>query len=630
LPREVIEKTAQAILDFNGSGLSLMEISHRAKDFQPVVDEAVALFKELLNIPEGYSVLFLGGGASLEFCMVPFNFLEKKAAYLNTGVWAKKAIKEAKAFGEVVEVASSAEATYTYIPKDYTVPADADYFHVTTNNTIYGTELHEDLDSPVPMIADMSSDIFSRPIDVSKYICIYGGAQKNLAPAGVTFVIVKNDALGKVSRYIPTMLNYQTHVDGGSMFNTPPVLPIYAALQTLRWIKANGGVAEMQKRAKEKAEMLYAEIDRNKLFRGTVTDKADRSYMNICFVMNDEYKDLEADFLKFATEKGMVGIKGHRSVGGFRASCYNAMKVLVATDKPFAKIAVDGIRKEIEAAGYELALLEKYGEKAKLLEAVKDADAIIIRSDVIDAEVLDAAKELKIVVRAGAGYDNVDLEAATAHNVCVMNTPGQNSNAVAELAFGLMVMAVRNMYNGASGTELKGKKLGIHAYGNVGRNVARIAKGFGMDIYAYDAYCPKEVIEADGVKAVASTEELYATCNIVSLHIPATPETKNSINYDLVDKMPKNGLLVNTARKEVINEADLLRLMNDRPDLEYVTDIMPVHHAEFADHFPGRYFSTPKKMGAQTAEANINAGIAAARQIVGFLKDGCEKFRVNK
>ena len=237
--------------------------------------------------------------------MVPFNFLEKKAAYLNTGVWAKKAIKEAKAFGEVVEVASSAEATYTYIPKDYTVPADADYFHVTTNNTIYGTELHEDLDSPVPMI--------------------YGGAQKNLAPAGVTFVIVKNDALGKVSRYIPTMLNYQTHVDGGSMFNTPPVLPIYAALQTLRWIKANGGVAEMQKRAKEKAEMLYAEIDRNKLFRGTVTDKADRSYMNICFVMNDEYKDLEADFLKFATEKGMVGIKGHRSVGGFRASCYNAM-----------------------------------------------------------------------------------------------------------------------------------------------------------------------------------------------------------------------------------------------------------------------------------------------------------------
>jgi phosphoserine aminotransferase len=325
LPREVIEKTAQAVLDFNGSGLSLMEISHRAKDFQPVLDEAVALFKDLLNIPEGYSVLFLGGGASLEFCMIPFNFLEKKAAYLNTGVWAKKAMKEAKGFGEVVEVASSAEATYSYIPKGYTIPEDADYFHVTSNNTIYGTELHEDLDSPVPMIADMSSDIFSRPVDVSKYICIYGGAQKNLAPAGVTFVIVKNEALGKVSRYIPTMLNYQTHIDGGSMFNTPPVLPIYAALQTLRWIKAEGGVEEMQKRAKERADMLYGEIDRNKLFRATVADKADRSYMNICFVMADEYKELEADFMKFATERGMVGIKGHRSVGGFRASCYNAM-----------------------------------------------------------------------------------------------------------------------------------------------------------------------------------------------------------------------------------------------------------------------------------------------------------------
>ena len=293
------------------------------------------------------------------------------------------------------------------------------------------------------------------------------------------------------------------------------------------------------------------------------------------------------------------------------------MKVLVATDKPFAKIAVDGIRKEIEAAGYELALLEKYGEKAKLLEAVKDADAIIIRSDVIDAEVLDAAKELKIVVRAGAGYDNVDLEAATAHNVCVMNTPGQNSNAVAELAFGLMVMAVRNMYNGASGTELKGKKLGIHAYGNVGRNVARIAKGFGMDIYAYDAYCPKEVIEADGVKAVASTEELYATCNIVSLHIPATPETKNSINYDLVDKMPKNGLLVNTARKEVINEADLLRLMNDRPDLEYVTDIMPVHHAEFADH-SGSLFLYTEENGRPNCRSEYKCRYCSCQADCGF------------
>lgn len=308
------------------------------------------------------------------------------------------------------------------------------------------------------------------------------------------------------------------------------------------------------------------------------------------------------------------------------------MKILVATEKPFAKVAVDGIRKEIEGAGYELALLEKYTDKAQLLDAVKDANALIIRSDVIDNEVLDAAKELKIVVRAGAGYDNVDLEAATAHGVCVMNTPGQNSNAVAELAFGMMIMAVRNFYDGKSGTELKGKKLGIHAYGNVGRNVARIAKGIGMEIYAYDAYCPKEVMEGegDGIVPVDSAEALYETCNVVSLHIPATAETKNSINYDLVNRMPKNGLLVNTARKEVINEADLLRLMNDRPDLKYVTDIMPVHHAEFAEQFPGRYFSTPKKMGAQTAEANINAGIAAAKQIVGFLKDGCVKFRVNK
>ena len=325
LPREVIENTAKAILDFNNSGLSLMEISHRAKDFKPVVDEAVALFKELLDIPEGYSVLFLGGGASLEFCMVPYNFLEKKAAYLNTGTWAKKAMKEAKGFGEVVEVASSADANYSFIPKNFTVPADVDYLHITTNNTIFGTELRTDPDVNVPLVGDMSSDIFSRSVDVSKYICIYGGAQKNLAPAGVTFVIVKNDAVGKVSRYIPTMLNYQTHIDGGSMFNTPPVVPIYAALQTLRWIKAQGGVTEMERRAIERADMLYSEIDRNKLFVGTVTGKEDRSRMNICFVMAPEYKDLEADFLNFATERGMVGIKGHRSVGGFRASCYNAM-----------------------------------------------------------------------------------------------------------------------------------------------------------------------------------------------------------------------------------------------------------------------------------------------------------------
>ncbi|MEG1562982.1 MAG: 3-phosphoserine/phosphohydroxythreonine transaminase [Bacteroides sp.] len=324
LPREVIENTAKAVLDFNGSGLSVLEVSHRGKDFQAVMDEAVALFKELLNIPEGYSVLFLGGGASLEFCMIPFNFMEKKSAYLNTGVWAKKAMKEAKAFGEVVEVASSAEATYTYIPKDFVIPADADYFHVTTNNTIYGTELRKDLASPVPMIADMSSDIFSRPIDFSNYICVYGGAQKNLAPAGVTFVIVKDDALGKVSRYIPTMLDYRTHIKDGSMFNTPPVLPIYAALQTLRWVKAQGGVKEMERRAIEKADMLYSEIERNKMFVGTAAVE-DRSRMNICFVMTPQYKEFEADFLKFAISKGMDGIKGHRSVGGFRASCYNAM-----------------------------------------------------------------------------------------------------------------------------------------------------------------------------------------------------------------------------------------------------------------------------------------------------------------
>lgn len=326
LPREVIENTAKQILDFNGSGLSLAEISHRAKDFQPVVDEAVALIKELLEIPEGYSVLFLGGGASLEFCMVPYNFLKKKAAYLNTGVWAKKAMKEAKLFGEVVEVASSAEANYTYIPKGWECPADADYLHITTNNTIYGTEIRHELQVPVRMIADMSSDIFSRPVDVSKYDCIYAGAQKNLAMAGVTLVIVKDDALGKVDRSIPTMLDYRTHVEKGSMFNTPPVVPIYSALETLRWIKAQGGLRMMDKLAHERAEMLYAEIDRNKLFRGTAKEE-DRSLMNICFVMNDEYKELEKPFLDYALSCGMVGVKGHRSVGGFRASCYNAQTI---------------------------------------------------------------------------------------------------------------------------------------------------------------------------------------------------------------------------------------------------------------------------------------------------------------
>ena len=306
------------------------------------------------------------------------------------------------------------------------------------------------------------------------------------------------------------------------------------------------------------------------------------------------------------------------------------MKVLVATEKPFAKVAIDGIKNVIDQAGYELVLLEKYTEKAQLLEAVADANAIIIRSDIVDAEVLAAAKELKIVVRAGAGYDNVDLQAATEAGVCVMNTPGQNANAVAELALGMMVYGVRNLYNGTSGTELMGKKLGIHAYGNVGRNVARIAKGFGMDIYAFDAYCPKEVIEKDGVTALNSVEELYSTCDVVSLHIPATAETKNSINYDLLNKMPKGAMLVNTARKEVINEAEVIKLMEDRCDFRYMTDIMPAANAEFAEKFAGRYFSTPKKMGAQTAEANINAGIAAANQIVGFLRDGINKFQVNK
>ena len=342
LPREVMEATAAACLEFEGSGLSLMEMSHRAKNFQPVVDETVALFKELLDIPEGYSVLFLGGGASLQFCMVPFNLLEHKAAYLNTGVWAKKALAEAKLFGETIEVASSAESTYSYIPKDFVIPTDADYFHITTNNTIYGTEIRKELDSPIPMVADMSSDIFSRPIDVSKYNLIYGGAQKNLSMAGVTFVIVKDDCLGKVSRQIPTMLDYRTHIKGGSMFNTPPTVPIYCALQTLKWIKKCGGVKEMDRRALERAKVLYGEIARNKLFRGTVAEE-DRSVMNLCFVMNDEYKELEADFMQFATERGMVGIKGHRSVGGFRASCYNAMDMegvnaLVAAMQEFEKL----------------------------------------------------------------------------------------------------------------------------------------------------------------------------------------------------------------------------------------------------------------------------------------------------
>ncbi len=306
------------------------------------------------------------------------------------------------------------------------------------------------------------------------------------------------------------------------------------------------------------------------------------------------------------------------------------MKVLIATEKPFAPAAVEGIKKEVSEAGYELALLEKYTEKKQLLDAVADADALIIRSDKIDNEVFDAAKQLKIVVRAGAGYDNVDLAAATAHKVVVMNTPGQNSNAVAELVLGLLVYAVRNFYNGKTGTELKGKKLGILAFGNVGRNVARIAKGFGMDVYAFDAFCPASAIEAAEVTPVASRDELFEKCDIVSLHIPATDETRNSINYDVVTKLPKNGVLINTARKEVIDEEGLIKALAEREDLKYIADIAPERAAEFAEKFPGRYFATPKKMGAQTKEANINAGIAAACQIVGFLKDGITKFQVNK
>jgi len=306
------------------------------------------------------------------------------------------------------------------------------------------------------------------------------------------------------------------------------------------------------------------------------------------------------------------------------------MKVLVATDKPFARAAVDGIREIIDAAGYELVLLEKYTDKQQLLEAVADVEAIIIRSDIVDAAVIAAAKKLKIVVRAGAGYDNVDLEAATAAGVCVMNTPGQNSNAVAELAFGLLIYAARNFYNGSSGIELKGKKLGIQAYGNVGRNVARIAKGIGMELYAYDAFCSDEFIAVDDVAPLHSVKELYEKSDVLSINIPATPETKKSINKALLSLLPKGAIVVNTARKEVIDEKELVELMQERSDIKYLTDIKPDNHEEMCEKFPGRYFSTPKKMGAQTAEANINAGLAAANQIVQFLTTGEERFRVNK
>ena len=334
-----IQKTADAVLNFADTGLSILEVSHRSKEFQAVIDEAAALTKELLQLPEGYHVLFLGGGASTQFCMVPYNLLNKKAAYMNTGTWATNAIKEAKLLGEVEVVASSEDKKFTYIPKDYVIPTDAEYFHYTSNNTIYGTEIRKDIDSPIPLVCDMSSDIFSREFDASKYECIYAGAQKNLAPSGVTIVIIKEDALGKVDRAIPTMLDYRTHIKKGSMFNTPPVLPIYSALMTLRYYKEQGGIKEMERRDLEKAAILYDEIDRNKLFRGTVAEE-DRSIMNVCFVMNPEYAELEKDFFDYASSKGMVGIKGHRSVGGFRASLYNALpkesvEALVAVMKEY-------------------------------------------------------------------------------------------------------------------------------------------------------------------------------------------------------------------------------------------------------------------------------------------------------
>ncbi|MGM9860996.1 MAG: 3-phosphoserine/phosphohydroxythreonine transaminase, partial [Muribaculaceae bacterium] len=327
LSEYTIKNTIEGIVNFADTGLSVLEISHRSKQFQAVMDEADALVKEILNVPEGFSVLWLGGGASLQFCMIPFNLLVKKAAYLDTGTWAHKAIKEAKLFGEVDVVASSEDANYSYIPKGYSVPADADYFHYTSNNTIYGTEILTDPDVPCPLVADMSSDIFSREIDFSKYIAVYAGAQKNLAPAGVTLVIVRDDALGKVQRAIPTMLDYRTHASKGSMFNTPPVLPIFAALQTLRYYKEQGGVKEFDRRATAKAQLLYDAIDNSRLFEAVVKDKADRSRMNVVFVLRPEYKDLEKDFVDFCTERGIVGIKGHRSVGGFRASLYNALPI---------------------------------------------------------------------------------------------------------------------------------------------------------------------------------------------------------------------------------------------------------------------------------------------------------------
>ena len=342
LPDQAIEKSAEALRDFSGTGMSVIEVSHRSKEWGEVMDECRALWKELLNIPDTHEVLFLGGGASMQFLYVAMNFLENKAGYLETGVWAKKALKEAQGLGNAFAVASSADKTYSYIPKGYEIPSDLDYFHITTNNTIYGTEIKHDMDCPVPLIADMSSDIMSRPVDVSRYALIYGGAQKNVGPAGVAFAIVRKDALGKVSRYIPTMLDYRVHVDKGSMFNTPPVFPIFVMKETLKWLKGIGGVEAIHKINVEKAAMLYDEIDRNSLFIGTAA-KEDRSIMNVCFVMAPGHEALQDEFLEFAKGKGMAGIKGHRSVGGFRASIYNAcpaesVKALVECMQEFERL----------------------------------------------------------------------------------------------------------------------------------------------------------------------------------------------------------------------------------------------------------------------------------------------------
>lgn len=342
LPQEVYDQTCEAIKDFKGTGVSVLSISHRTKEWEAVMEETRQLWKELLSIPDGYEVVFLGGGASLQFLYVAMNFLEHKAAYVDSGTWAHKALKEAQGLGEAYAIASSKEKNYTYYPKGFDIPADLDYLHITTNNTIYGTELREDIDSPVPLIADMSSDIMTRPVDVSKYAMIYGGSQKNVGPAGVAFAIIRKDALGKVSRYIPTMLDYRVHIEKGSMFNTPPVINIYIMNRTLNWVKEMGGIKAIQKRTEDKAKLLYGEIDENPLFKG-VAEKESRSFMNVTFVMNEGYENLADDFLAFSKERGIVGIKGHRSVGGFRASIYNAcsledVQALTEAMHDFAKL----------------------------------------------------------------------------------------------------------------------------------------------------------------------------------------------------------------------------------------------------------------------------------------------------